>query len=400
MAAAEALEAHKNAVTLRLEKIRSTSKSIVTKRESISKREITELVRPNILELTAYSSARSEFKGSAEVFLDANENPFENGMNRYPDPLQRELKREIGKWRNISPKNIFLGNGSDEIIGLLMQTFCRPQRDGVIILPPTFGVYQVAAGIGEINVKRINLDDNFQPQVNVILKSAAANDKILFLCSPNNPTGNSFDFEKIEKLIREFDGIVVVDEAYIDFSKNPTCVDLLEKYPNLIVLQTFSKALGMAGARLGIAFAAEEIIGYLNKVKMPYNINELTQRAALQALAKKEIFDQQIQTILHQRNLLESELQKFACIQKIYPSDANFLLVKTAHPDQLYQFLVSRKIIVRNRSKQVGCAGCLRLTVGLEEENYRLIESLKIYEEQNLVTKNKTKKNEKSTFSR
>jgi len=374
MAEAEQLEGHKKAVTIRLNNISTNSK-----KEIFQKRNIQNLVRPNILKMHAYSSARSEFEGTAEVFLDANENPFDNGMNRYPDPLQNNLKVKIGAWRNVPKENIFLGNGSDEIIGLLMQTFCQPKKDGVIVLPPTFGVYEVATTIGEIGIKKINLDKNFQPKVNVILNAADLNDKILFICSPNNPTGNSFDFKKIKKLINEFDGIVVVDEAYIDFSKNDSCLSLLKKNKNLIILQTFSKALGMAGARLGMAFASEEIVSFLNKVKMPYNINELTQKAALQSLEQKNNFKQQVKTILEQRFFLEKELLQFDFIEKIFPSDANFLLVKVSEPNQLYQFLVSRKIIVRNRSTQVGCKGCLRFTIGLEKENLRLIETLHNY---------------------
>ncbi|MFK7774131.1 MAG: histidinol-phosphate transaminase [Saprospiraceae bacterium] len=334
------------------------------------------------MQLSAYSSARSEFEGTAEIFLDANENPFDNGMNRYPDPLQKDLKTKIGAWRNLPKENIFLGNGSDEIIGLLMQTFCQPKKDSVVILPPTFGVYEVAANIGEIGIKKINLDKNFQPKVNAILELTNSADKILFICSPNNPTGNSFDFEKIEKLIAAFDGIVVVDEAYIDFSKNDSCLSLLEKNKNLIILQTFSKALGMAGARLGMAFASEEIIVFLNKVKMPYNINELTQKAALEILSQKNIAEQQIKTILEQRIFLEKKLSQFDFIEKIYPSDANFLLVKVNNSSRLYQFLISRKIIVRNRSKQIGCEDCLRFTIGLEKENSQLIEALKVYQSQ------------------
>lgn len=383
MAEAEQLEGHKNAVTIRLNNINTDSN--ISQNESFQKRKIQDLVRPNILTMSAYSSARSEFEGTAEVFLDANENPFDNGMNRYPDPLQNELKSKIGEWRNLPKENIFLGNGSDEIIGLLMQTFCSPKKDSVIILPPTFGVYEVAAAIGEVGIKKINLDKNFQPNVNTILKAADSNDKILFICSPNNPTGNSFDFGKIEKLIATFDGIVVVDEAYIDFSKTDSCLSLLKKNKNLIILQTFSKALGMAGARLGMAFASEKIIEFLNKVKMPYNINELTQKAALQALEQKNIIQQQIKTILEQRIFLEKGLSKFDFIEKIFPSDANFLLVKVSEPKELYQFLISRKIIVRNRSKQVGCENCLRFTIGLEKENLRLIESLNIYHPQTIL---------------
>jgi len=378
MAEAEQLEGHKNAVTIRLNNISTNPKKGISQ-----KRNIQDLVRPNILQLSAYSSARNEFEGTAEVFLDANENPFDNGMNRYPDPLQNELKVKIGAWKNLPKENIFLGNGSDEIIGLLMQTFCQPKKDSVIILPPTFGVYEVAATIGEVGIKKINLDKNFQPKVNAILKSAESNEKILFICSPNNPTGNSFDFEKIEKLISEFDGIVVIDEAYIDFSKQKSCISLLEKNKNLIILQTFSKALGMAGARLGMAFASEEIISFLNKVKMPYNINELTQKAALEALEQKNIFNQQIKSILAQRIFLENEILQFDFVEKIYSSDTNFLLVKVTQPNQLYQFLVSRKIIVRNRSKQKGCENCLRVTIGLKTENKQLIESLSLFENKN-----------------
>lgn len=380
MAEAEQLEGHKNAITIRLNNISTNSK-----KEVFQKRNIKDLVRPNILKLSAYSSARSEFEGTAKVFLDANENPFDNGMNRYPDPLQNDLKAKIGDWKNIPKENIFLGNGSDEIIGLLMQTFCQPKKDSVIILPPTFGVYEVAANIGEVGIKKINLDKNFQPKVNAILKTADSADKILFICSPNNPTGNSFDFEKTEKLISGFDGIVVVDEAYIDFSKNNSCLSLLEKNKNLIILQTFSKALGIAGARLGMAFASEEIIGFMNKVKMPYNINELTQNAALEILNQKNISEQQIKTILEQRVFLEKKLSQFDFIEKIYPSDANFLLAKVSKPNQLYQFLTSRKIIVRNRSTQIGCEGCLRFTIGLEKENLQLIESLKVYQPQTIL---------------
>ena len=391
MAEAEQLEAHKNAVTIRLNKINTNSKN--NHKSKIDKRKISKLVRPNILKLAPYSSARSEFKGAAEVLLDANENPFHNGMNRYPDPLQKKVKEKVAAFRNINKENIFFGNGSDEIIGLLMQIFCRPQKDSIIILPPTFGMYKVAAAIGEIEIKTINLDENFQPKIDAILKSSKSTDKILFLCSPNNPTGNSFDFEKIKKLISEFDGIVVVDEAYIDFSQQESCISLLDEFQNLIVLQTFSKAMGMAGARLGIAFTSTEIIQYLNKVKMPYNINELTQQAALKALKNKETLDLQIHLILEQREWLEKELQNFSCIQKVFPSDTNFLLVKTLNPNALYEFLTTRKIIVRNRSTQVGCDGCLRLTVGLKQENQRLIEALKEYQITIL-------QNEKSTFSR
>lgn len=380
MAEAEQLQGHKNAVTLRLNKINGTPFTSIN--EPHQKRNIQDLVRPNILKMHAYSSARNEFEGAAEILLDANENPFNNGINRYPDPLQKELKKKIATWKNLSEENIFLGNGSDEIISLLIQTFCSPKEDGIIILPPSFGVYEVAAAIGEINVKKINLNKTFQPRVNSILKATDSKDKILFICSPNNPTGNSFDFGKIKKLILEFDGIVVIDEAYIDFSQNESCLSLLKSNKNLIILQTFSKALGMAGARLGMAFASQEIINFLNRVKMPYNINELTQKAAISRLNQKNIIEQQIKTIIEQRIFLEKKLSNFDFIERIYPSDANFLLIKVSEPNHLYQFLISHKIIVRNRTKEIGCKGCLRLTIGMKKENLRLIEALNIYNPQ------------------
>ena len=386
MAEAEELQAHKNAVALRLNEIQKNGNSFFTKNKNVQN-----LVRPNILKMAAYSSARSEFKGKAEVFLDANENPFgENKiieslttasqtLNRYPDPLQKTLKEKISNWRNISTDQIFLGNGSDEAIDLLIRVFCEPRKDSILTLPPTYGMYEVSAATSDIKINTVPLYENFQPQVKNILDAATSTDKILFLCSPNNPTGNIFDIEKIESLVKVFNGIVVVDEAYIDFAQQESCISLIEKYNNLVILQTFSKAWGLAGIRLGMAFSSKEIIDFINKVKPPYNVNQLTQQVASEAFEQMDNFQKEIQIIIEQRTWLSKELEQFNFIEKIYPSDANFILVKTNAPYEIYDFLIKRNIIVRNRSTQIGCEGCLRLTIGTPEENQRLIESLVIY---------------------
>ena len=374
MADAEELQAHKNAITLRLKEIQKNGISFFTKNKNIQN-----FVRPNILKMTAYSSARSEFKGQAEVFLDANENPFNNDFNRYPDPLQKALKEKISQWRNIPSNQIFLGNGSDEAIDILIRIFCEPSKDSILTLPPTYGMYKVSAATSDIKINTVSLDDNFQPEIEKILNATSPTDKILFLCSPNNPTGNNFDLEKMEALIKRFNGIVVVDEAYIDFSQQETCISLLEKFNNLVILQTFSKAWGLAGIRLGMAFASTEILDLMNKVKPPYNINQLTQQVGLQAFDKTENFQKEIQIIVEQRTWLTEQLKQFDFIKKIYPSDANFILVKTNAPNEIYDFLIEKNIIVRNRSTQVGCEGCLRLTIGKPEENQRLINALNEY---------------------
>lgn len=342
------------------------------------KKNIQNLVRPNILKMSPYSSARSEFKGQADVFLDANENPFNTGYNRYPDPLQKELKQRIFEIKGIAPKHIFLGNGSDEAIDLLFRIFCTAGQDHIITLPPTYGMYQVSAAISDIPIKSVPLTADFQPDVAAILEQTDEASKLLFLCSPNNPTGNSFDLNLIEKLIQSFPGIVVVDEAYIDFAGQVSCLSLLEQYDNLVVLQTFSKAWGLAGIRLGMAFASEEIIGLFNKVKPPYNVNQLTQSTALKALEDVTEQTRWVTAILEQRAILRAALEGFSFVEKVYPSDANFLLVKVTDPNLLYQHLVEQKIIVRNRSTVLLCEGCLRITVGLEVENQRLLRSLSI----------------------
>lgn len=339
------------------------------------------LVRSNIWNLTPYSSARDEFKGKADVFLDANENPFNTGLNRYPDPLQWQLKRKIAGIKNIPAEQIFLGNGSDEVIDLLFRIFCEPQQDHIIILPPTYGMYQVSADIAAVQVKKIPLTSSFQPNVSAIREAAGEHSKILFLCSPNNPTGNAIDQEMILEILQFFPGIVAVDEAYIDFSGKPGCMSLLSGHPNLVVFQTFSKAWGLAALRLGMAFASPEIIGFFNKVKAPYNLNQLTQEMALSLLDQLDQTQQMVTTILSQRALLAAALPNIPYVQKVYPSDANFLLVKMDQPNEVYKQLVEQGIIVRNRSNVVLCEGCLRITVGTEQENRRLLEAM---ERQNL----------------
>ena len=342
---------------------------------------IQNLVRPNIRRLTPYSSARSEFKGKAEVFLDANESPYDTGYNRYPDPLQWKLKQAISTLKGIAPEHIFLGNGSDEAIDLLLRIFCEPGADHIITLPPTYGMYRVSADISNVAVKEIPLRPGlFQPDTDAVLAAADAHSKLLFICSPNNPTGNSIRPELIRELAKGFPGIVVVDEAYIDFSAQESAIRLLPEYPNLVVLQTFSKAWGMAGIRLGMAFASEEIIGYFNKVKPPYNINQLTQEAALKALDRQEAQEAQVQQLLGQRTLLQQYLGGLPFVERIYPSDANFLLVKVEDPTGIYNYLVDRGIIVRDRSRVTLCEGCLRITVGTPEENERLFRALVEFE--------------------
>lgn len=335
------------------------------------------LVRKNIRQLTPYSSARSEFKGAAEIFLDANENPFETGLNRYPDPLQWKLKERVSELKGVQVEQIFLGNGSDEAIDLVVRIFCEPRVDHIITLPPTYGMYQVSADIADVAVVGIPLTADFQPDVEAILAAINPQSKILFICTPNNPTGNNVDLETIQTLAQRFPGIVVVDEAYTDFSDQPSCLTLLSDLPNLVVFQTFSKAWGLAGLRLGMAFASKEIIGLFNKVKPPYNLNQLTQQAALKILtedvAKK---DEMVQTLLQERAQLILALQDLPFVEKIYPSDANFILVKVDNAVAWYQFLVEKGIIVRSRANVRLIEGSLRITVGRPDENAALINAL------------------------
>ncbi len=335
---------------------------------------IKDLIRPTIKALKPYSSARDEFQGvpADMVFLDANENPFENGVNRYPDPHQNKLKSIISEIKNVSTQNILLGNGSDEVLDLVFRMFCEPNKDNVIILPPTYGMYEVLANLNAIETIKVPLSGTFQPNVDEILNITNSNSKLLFLCSPNNPTGNSFSVNSVEQLLKSFNGIVVIDEAYIDFSKEQSWLQRLEEFPNLIVTQTLSKAYGMAGIRLGICYASTEIISVLNAIKPPYNVNELTQQKAIENL-KKDLAKHQIADILKERSVLITELKSINFVSKIYPSDANFILIKVDDANKRYNQLISKGIVIRNRTTQYGCDNCLRITVGTAFENKKLI---------------------------
>ncbi|WP_445747420.1 histidinol-phosphate transaminase [Polaribacter sp.] len=337
------------------------------------------LIRENIKSLKPYSSARDEYKDVAindMIFLDANENPFENGVNRYPDPQQITVKKALAKIKNVNEKNILLGNGSDEVLDLLFRAFCEPNKDNIITLPPTYGMYSVLASLNAIEDRKVLLSEDFQPQIPQILAAVDENSKILFLCSPNNPSGNSFSEEAIETLLKNFQGLVVIDEAYIDFSKQESWLQKLNKYPNLVITQTLSKAYGMAGIRLGICYASEEIIRILNNIKPPYNINELTQQKALERLQDREGVTQEIETILSERNQLAIALKGISFIGKIYESDANFILIKVDDATKRYNELIAKGIVIRNRTTQPLCENTLRLTVGTKEENEKLISAL------------------------
>jgi len=349
----------------------------------MKKFDLNTIVRANIKALKPYSSARDEYKGTSSdlVFLDANENPFDNGVNRYPDPQQTVLKTKLSEIKNISPRNTLLGNGSDEVLDLIFRAFCEPNKDSIITLPPTYGMYEVLANINAVDIIKIKLDANFQPKVDAILDVASEYTKLLFLCSPNNPTSNSFHAKHIERLVTNFSGIVVIDEAYIDFSNEESWIKRLEEFPNLIVTQTLSKAYGMAGIRLGVCYASEAIISVLNRIKPPYNVNELTQNKAFERLINMNEVAADIQNILEQRSVLSRELVQIDCIETIYPSDANFILVKVDDANKRYQQLIKRGIVVRNRTNQPLCEDCLRFTVGTIKENKRLINTLKDIQE-------------------
>jgi len=342
------------------------------------------LVRENIKRLTPYSSARKEFSGAARIFLDANENsfgsPLEQNYNRYPDPLQSEIKVRIAKINSLSSSEIFVGNGSDEAIDLLFRIFCEPKKDNVLICPPTYGMYEVSAGINDVAIKRVNLTEDFRLDLREIEKAIDVRTKLLFVCSPNNPTGNSFPRAEITRLIEMFDGIVVVDEAYIHFSSEESLASEINNYKNLVVLQTFSKAWGLAGVRVGLAFANAETIALFNRVKPPYNISQPAQEAILQALKNGATVEQTIAEIISERERLIEKLSEVSCVEKIYPTDANFILVKTTNAEKIYQLLLGEKIVVRNRSRVELCAGCLRITIGTPEENEDLLEALEKYE--------------------
>jgi histidinol-phosphate aminotransferase len=343
--------------------------------------DINELQRENIKNLKPYSTARDEYKGQASVFLDANENsygsPLEKNYNRYPDPLQLDLKDAISKIKGVPIENTFLGNGSDEAIDLLYRAFCEPGKDNVIILPPTYGMYEVSANINNVEIRKINLLPNFQLDLDGIAEAVDENTKLIFICSPNNPTGNSIVRTDIETVLANFKGLVIIDEAYINYAKQRTFIKELTEYPNLVVMQTFSKAWGLAALRLGMAFAARPIIDVLNKVKPPYNINQATQDIALEALQNIGQVNDWIKITVEEREKLSANLLELNTVKKVYPSDANFILVEVDDAAKTYNALVDQGIIIRDRSKVTLCEGCLRITIGTQKENETLLNALK-----------------------
>lgn len=341
------------------------------------------LLRPHILGIKPYSSARDEYSGKEGVFLDANENPYGSltgePFNRYPDPYQLEIKEKLSFIKGVRPTQIFLGNGSDEAIDLLMRAFCIPGKDNIILLPPTYGMYEVSASINDIAVKKVNLTADFQLKPKEIIEAVDSCTKIIFICSPNNPSGNKMKRQDIRSIIAGFNGLVVVDEAYIDFSDEPSFTNELNDFPNLLVMQTFSKAWGMANLRIGMAFASEEIIRILNLIKPPYNISGLTQQKVLESLEQANKIEELVQKVLNEKDHLSKALEKLPFISHIYPSNANFVLVKMSGAKKVYDHLINDLIIVRDRSKVVLCDDCLRISVGTEEENHKLIGELEKY---------------------
>ena len=340
--------------------------------------DIQKLVRSHIADLQPYSSARNEFDPVERevVYLDANENPFDNGVNRYPDPQQRKLKEVIARRRGVAANQLLLGNGSDEVLDLIFRAFCIPNQDKIIVMPPTYGMYRVLANINCVTLDEVPLNNDFQLVTKKIINQISSQTKAIFLCSPNNPSGNSFRREDILTLLQSFTGLVVIDEAYIDFSTQKSLVSELSSYPNLIITQTLSKAYGLAGIRLGICIASEEIVDILNKIKPPYNINSLTQERAISALKDWDTTQEQITQLIAERKGLFAQLEKISFVEKVYPSDANFLLVRVDDANKRYAQLIQNDIVVRNRSKQVGCENCLRFSVGTPQENQILIETL------------------------
>jgi histidinol-phosphate aminotransferase len=337
--------------------------------------DINMLVRENVRKLTPYSCARDEFKGKTGIFMDANENPYGN-LNRYPDPYQRELKAAIAELKGVSEEKIFIGNGSDEIIDLCFRVFCNPGTDKMLTFTPTYGMYEVSAAINDIEVIKIPLNINFQIEISKarpFFKDEHL--KLIFICSPNNPTANSMNFEDVQSILSEFKGIVVVDEAYIDFSEKPSFMNLGDKYPNLILMQTFSKAFGLAGARVGMAFTNPDIIRFFNKLKPPYNVSTIDQIAALDKIGKKEQYKSQVMKIKEERKRLEKILPQISYVEKVFPSDANFLLVKVRNADMIYESLIKKNIVIRNRSSIV--ENCIRITIGKKPENEKLVKALK-----------------------
>ena len=339
--------------------------------------DLNKIVRPKIKELKPYSSARDEFTGQADIYLDANENPFETGLNRYPDPYQDKLKTKLSKVKNVNKDSIILGNGSDEVIDLIFRAFCEPGKDEVIILPPTYGMYQVCADINHVKTNKVSLTIDFEIDEIKLFESINENTKIIWICSPNNPTGNTMDPIAIKKLLNSFEGIVVIDEAYIDFSYSQSWIDFLDFHPNLVIIQTLSKAWGLAGLRLGMGFGSKGIISILNKIKPPYNINSLTQDKALDAIGYLEKKNEAVDLILVEKVKLIEGLNLLYGVKKIHQSDTNFVLVKIDNADYIYDQLVKRSIIVRNRSNIKLCKDCLRITVGNVDENKKLLQAIK-----------------------
>lgn len=339
---------------------------------------IDSLIRANVAALEPYSTARDEYEGEIGVFLDANESPFNNGYNRYPDPHQRQLKARIAELKDVQVENLFLGNGSDEAIDLLFRIFCEPRQDNVVAIAPSYGMYKVAAAMNDVELREVSLREDFSLPTDKLLAAADDNTKILFICSPNNPTANSFCRAEMLRLIDEFEGVVVVDEAYIDFADAESLKTEIEGRCNLVVLQTLSKAWAMAGLRVGLAIASERIVGLMSQMKYPYNINIATQQIAMQLLSYP--IDEDLAEIKSQRAEVAEALRSMPFVRMVYPSDANFLLVKVDDADALYNHLIADKIIVRNRNRVKGCEGCLRISIGLHNENVKLIESLKRYE--------------------
>lgn len=339
-----------------------------------------QLVRPNIWSLAPYSSARDEYSGKeAHVFLDANENPYNTPYNRYPDPLQREVKSALKKVKGVPEEMIFLGNGSDEAIDLAYRVFCNPGRDNVVAIAPTYGMYQVCADINDVEYRTVLLDENFDFQADALLAACDANTKIIWICSPNNPTGNSLNRDEILKVIERFEGIVIVDEAYIDFAQQLSMRQELPAHPNLIILQTMSKAWGSAAIRLGMAFASKEIVTIYNKVKYPYNVNQLTQQQALEMLKDPFEIDKYVKILLTERTRLMQSFQELPICEKIYKTDANFFLAKMTDANAIYNYLVDKGVIVRNRNKIQLCQNCLRITIGNRTENNELLAALRQY---------------------
>ena len=373
MAANEQLDAHKNAVTVRLQSSAFLKEQLATQPFNLE-----QLVRKNIWELAPYSCARDEYSGvDASVFLDANENPYNGPINRYPDPLQKQLKQEIAKVKGVSEDRIFCGNGSDEAIDLVYRIFCNPGVDNAVAIDPSYGMYKVCADVNNIEYRKVQLDNDFQFHAADMLQAADNRTKLMFICSPNNPTGNDMSHAEVEQLLQQFRGIVVVDEAYFDFSEQPSFTQLLDKYPNLIVLQTFSKAWGCAAIRCGLAFASPQIIGLFNKVKYPYNVNLLTQQQALEALRNAQQTKEWVKILKEERTRLMQLFAELSLTDKVFPSDANFFLTRVSDANAIYKYLVGEGIIVRNRNSVTLCGNCLRITVGTPEENNTLIEALK-----------------------